>query len=358
MPSRLRLCLATIVAFVSLTLLAAAPALAGSANGGIPGAPASDPLAGMPWGHYTGMYNGVWSSYVAAGGGTRKLLGDIALRPTAQWFGAWVAGADAEGAAQRDIAETTNGNPDALTQIALFRLDPWEQAACSSRPDAANVASYEGWINAFAQGIGSARTAIVLQPDLAFVDCSPGASTYEREVAYAARRLSGLPHTTVYLDAGARYFPMRPAEAVAMLEASGVRYTRGIALNNTEYDSTGAELEYGAKLVGMLSADRIRHKHMVINTAENGAPWLNGQYPGNPENPRVCTSRHDRLCVTLGIPPTTDVANPQWGLSAQDRSLAKRFADAYLWVGRPWLYEGAGNFELGTALGLVTSSPF
>lgn len=340
-----------------MSLFTAGPALAGTANAGIPGASRTDPLAGMPWGHYTGMYNGVWSTYAAAGGRTQHLLGRIALTPAAQWFGVWVAGSDAAGSAQRDIALTQAGNPNALTQMAVFRLDPWEQAACSSRPDSANAAAYRSWIDAFARGIGSARTAIILQPDLPFVDCSPGASVYESEVAYAAKRLSALRHTTVYLDAGARYFP-RLSQAIPMLKASGVRYARGISLNNTEYDSTGAELEYGAQLIGMLSASGVSGKHMVINTAENGSPFLNGQYPGNPENPRVCTSKHDRLCVTLGIPPTTDVANRRWDLSSHDRSLARRFADAYLWVGRPWLYEGAGNFQLGAALGLVTSSPF
>ena len=59
-----------------------------------------------------------------------------------------------------------------------------------------------------------------------------------------------------------------------------------------------------------------------------------------------------------GIPPTTDVAGPRWGLSASDRSLAARYADAYLWVGRPWLDKGAFPFDLHRALGLAASSPW
>ena len=44
-----------------------------------------------------------------------------------------------------------------------------------------------------------------------------------------------------------------------------------------EYDSTGAELEYGARLDQALAAVGFANKHFVINAAENGAPFLNGQ---------------------------------------------------------------------------------
>jgi hypothetical protein len=97
---------------------------------------------------------------------------------------------------------------------------------------------------------------------------------------------------------------------------------------------------------------------MVINTAENGAPFLNGQYRGDPSNARVCRNSGDRVCATLGIPPTTDVANPRWRLSGTDRSLARRYADAYLWIGRPWLDYGAAPFDMSRALGLAASTPF
>ena len=99
-------------------------------------------------------------------------------------------------------------------------------------------------------------------------------------------------------------------------------------------------------------------KHMVINTAQNGAPFLNGQYHGDVGNPRVCASSRDSICATLGIPPTWDVASPRWGLSAGQRAIAGRYADAYLWIGRPWLDYGSAPFDLGRALGLAASSRF
>lgn len=117
----------------------------------------------------------------------------------------------------------------------------------------------------------------VLQPDLAFAACAPSRAPLEL-VSYAARRFTALPHTTVYIDGGIHYWPSF-SQAVWMLEQAGIGSVRGFALNTTEYDSTGAELEYGARLDQALAAAGFAYKHFVINTAENGAPFLNGQCP-------------------------------------------------------------------------------
>ena len=45
-------------------------------------------------------------------------------------------------------------------------------------------------------------------------------------------------------------------------------------------------------------------------------------------NPAVCRARASRLCVTFGIPPTTSVADPRWGLPAKERSAAARYCMA------------------------------
>ncbi|MGH2886878.1 MAG: glycoside hydrolase family 6 protein, partial [Solirubrobacteraceae bacterium] len=204
--------------------------------------------------------------------------------------------------------------------------------------------------------IGKARVALVLQPDLPFAMCAPSPVPLEL-VSYAAQRFNALAHTTVYIDAGAHYWPAFN-QAVTMLERAGIRYARGFSLNTSEYDTTSGEIEYGAKLAQALAAGGYPGKHVVISTAENGAGFLNGQYPGDVNNPRVCRNRYDTLCVTLGIPPTTQVANPRWHLSGVDASLAFRYVDAYVWAGRPWLFGGASQFDLQRALGLASSTPF
>ena len=93
--------------------------------------------------------------------------------------------------------------------------------------------------------------------------------------------------------------------------------------------------------------------------SSNGRPFKGYKYRGsNFDHAHACTSRSDKRCVTLGIPPTVDVANPKWGMNARDRRLAERYVDAYLWFGRPWLYNQAAPFLLDRALELARTTPY
>jgi cellulase/cellobiase CelA1 len=312
----------------------------------------------MPWGVYTGpFYNSIYPAYEQARGHNRQLLAKIALRPQMFTFGDWFADADAKSVARDFIGNVTKGNPAVLSQMAIFRLDPWEGGACPNGSwNAVNQRSYKTWIDNFAAGIGSARAVVIVQPDLPFATCAPSPVPLQL-VNYAAHRFNALPHTTVYVDAGARYFPAF-SKVVGMLEGAGIRDVRGFSLNTSEYDTTSSEIEYGARVAQALAAAGIRGKHFIVSTAENGAGFLNGQYPGDPNHPRVCRSRFDTLCVTLGIPPTTQVASPRWHLSGLDASLAFRYVDAYVWAGRPWIPGLSGQIDVQRALGLASSTPF
>jgi endoglucanase len=339
-------------------LVAASPASAGVANAGIPGAPSSNPLAGLPWGIYTGQIDGIYPAYQDASGQAQKLLGRIALRPRTTWFGSWISDAGAQRTAARYIENVTGGDPNVMAQIAIFRVDPWEFAACHHPPTADQQASYYNWINAFAAGIGSSRVALVLQPDLPFALCAPRRGQVALNlVKYAAAQFGALPHTTVYIDVGAADWPT-VKQAVYLLRAAGVKYARGFALNATHYDSNASELEYGAQVSAALAKAGIRGKHFVINTAENGVPWKYWQYHGRHDNPRVCRNPRDWPCMTLGAPPTWHVTNRRWGLPPDARRIAARLCDAFLWIGRPWLFAGANPFEEEQALALARSTPF
>jgi endoglucanase len=339
--------------------VSAGSASAGVANGGIPGAPSSNPLAGLPWGNYAGSLDEVFPAYRAAAGRQRHLLGLIALRPRVRWFGAWYSDDEAEAAASDYIANVTGGRSDVLAQMAVFRVDPWEHAACHRLPSAAQQASYYRWIDAFAAGIGSSRVAMILQPDLPVALCVPGHSQLPLQlVAYAARRFSALPHTTIYIDAGASDWETS-RQAVRLLRAAGVAYARGFALDATHYDSTQRQVLFGNKVARALARAGFPGRHFVVNTAENGRPFTYQQYHrSNFDNATVCRNRASRRCVTLGIPPTTDVASRRWGLSAHAASIARRVVDAYLWIGRPWLYNQNDPFELTRALALAHTTPF
>ena len=101
-------------------------------------------------------------------------------------------------------------------------------------------------------------------------------------------------------------------------------------------------------------------KHFVVNTAANGHPFTYQQYRPHSDfdNASVCRSRLASRCVTLGIPPTADVASPKWHLSLGVRRIAARSVDAYLWIGRPWLINQAEPFDLQRTLALARTTPF
>jgi hypothetical protein len=340
-----------------LALLGNAAARAGVANLGVPGAPAGNPLTGIPWGNYDGRDDEVFPAYRAASGERKRLLGLIATRPRMRWYGQWYG--DAQAAARDYVANVTAGNPDALVQMAVFGLKPWEGDACRRLPTAGEQAAYRHWIDEFAAGLGSARAAIVLQPDLPFALCVPRHSTLPLTmVAYAARRFASLPHASVYIDVGASDWPAL-GQASSMLRHAGIAYVRGFALGATHYASTADEIRFGARLVQALDAHGIRDRHFVINTAQNGAPFTHQEFHGsNFDNAAVCHRRGQQRCVTLGIPPTTDVASPRWHLSPGVRRQAARSVDAYLWVGRPWLFNQNDPFDLRRSLSLASTTPY
>ncbi|MGH2843234.1 MAG: glycoside hydrolase family 6 protein, partial [Solirubrobacteraceae bacterium] len=329
-----------------------ARAAGNSANAGLPGASPTDPLAGIKWGVYRGVLDGLYPAFEAAHGHDRQLLAKEALAPLMYWFGSWNQDALAASTAQHYIRAVQHGNPNALVQMAIFRLAPWERAACKALPTAQQVAGYRDWVSNWAQGIGGARVAMDLQPDLPFESCVPGHSQVPaQEVSYAAQTFAALAHTTVYIDAGAGDWQSVSGIA-SMLRESGVQYTRGFALGATHYESTAAELIYGQKLVRALAADGIPGMHFIINTVQNGRPFTTQQHPREFKDQGVCESKRATHCVTLGIRPTAEVAaDPAAdGLNGHQARIARRLCDGYLWFGRPWLENQAGAFQLSRAL--------
>lgn len=348
-----------VLLIIVLASAGAGAASAGVANAGVPGASPSDPLAGLPWGNYSGPQDEVFPAYRAASGRDRRLLGLIALRPRVRWFGAWYADDQIESTVRAYVNNVTGGRPGVLAQAAVFRLEPWERSACQRLPSSAQQASYKRWVDSFAAGIGDARMVVILQPDLPFALCVPHHSRVPLGlVTYAARVLEALPHTTIYIDAGAADWPT-VAQATDLLLAAGVRYARGFALNATHYDSTAREILFGQRISAALARRGVPGRHFVVNTADNGRPFTYQQYHGPDfDNAGACRTRFARRCVTLGIPPTPDVASPRWGLSGRVRAVARRLADAYLWYGRPWLDNQSDPFDLHRALQIAATTPF
>jgi hypothetical protein len=328
-----------------------------------------NPFLTHPWGVYEGAMEPSWVAWNDATGTAKKRLAYIAKKPKDHWFGHWNPN-DKVAVQVRDyIRSSQAGNPDALVQMAIFRVVPWEHEACTRLPTKAERRSYRHWIDHVAAAVGDTPTAIVLQPDGPFALCAPHGSTVPSDlVAYAARVLSAQPHTSVYIEAGAADWPMSGPKggvtaAVRILVRGGIEYAHGFALNSTHYDSIPDEVERARAIIKALAGRGYPGRRAVINTSNNGHPFRFGQYTGSdPTNPVVCDSKDapaSETCETLGIPPTADVAADRWNLPATTAELAARYVDAYLWFGRPWLHhEGSQPFVTKRAIKLVRSTPY
>ena len=367
----LRAGLAAVAATALGALLLAAPAGAVGAAGQQHSAarPAanpnpSNPLAKITWGNYTdASIDPVFNAYDKATGNDKTLLGKIAFKPRVRWFGPWIPDDKISSVLHQYISNVTGGKPNVLVQMAIFRLVPWEGEATKRLPTQAEIASYKTWISNAAQAIGSTHVAMILQPDLPIALKVPHHSHWAQNlVAYAARQFGKLRNTAVYIDVGAADWPT-VAQAVSLLKASGQSLARGFALDATHYDSTASEIAYGSKVVAALNRAGVRNKHFVIDTADNGKPFTYLQYfakhpGGNFDNAQTCRSKTETRCVTLGIPPTTQVGLAKWHLPAGDVPLAKKNCDGYLWFGRPWLFNQADPFVMSRALAVARTTPF
>lgn len=326
---------------------------------------ADNPLAGHEWGVYQGRAEMAWLPYTLATGKEKRLLGRIALTPKAKWFGNWISNDDISQKVEDYIANASGGDRDVLVQLTLFRMNPWEQDACTMLPTTSQRRSYKQYVRRFARAIGDQRAAVVLQPDGPFALCAPGGSkAHSRLIAYTARLLGDLPRTATYIEAGtAEWNRYEVDRAVRLLVRGGVEHVRGFTFNVTHYEPTADQVRFGAKVVRALAARGVGRKHFVVDTAENGRPftgkWWRAHNTGERwDNATTCATKRQKRCVTLGIPPTTQVAAKRWGLPADVRRLARKHVDAYLWAGRPWLLNQTAPFDMGRALAVARTTPY
>ena len=364
-PGHIRTTLARLAGAAAVFVLAlASPSVASSATSATDAypPPATDnPLAAHPWGVYHGNADMAWQPYLRSSAAQQALLDKIVQQPKSQWFGKWIANTAIADRIHLYIQNATGGDPNVLVQMAIFRMDPWEQNACAALPTLAQKQSYRQWVRNAAAAIGSSYVSLVLQPDGPFALCAPGGSkVYSHLLRYAAERFSANPNTSVYIDAGAADWNKNdPERALKILLPAGIEYVRGFALGSTHYDATSDEIAYGTSVVDALAARGIVGKHFVVNTAANGRPFKGYTYKGPDfDNARVCQPTTTTDCTTLGIPPTADVANPAWALPPDLNADAAAYCDGYVWVGRPWLYRQASPFVMKRALALARSTPY
>lgn len=315
-----------------------------------------------PWVPFTAPWDGPWQAYGAATGTNKTMLGKIALRPRVFWFTSKTQKSDASVVVRQRIEQFQRGNPNAYAQLALFGLYPTGESHRTDPIPLTQQRIYRRWIDQIAAGIGNSKVIMILEPDLAVAWGGWRPDVRFALTAYAAKKLSTLPNTRIYLD-GSDADWLKADKAVTMLRKAGVAYVDGIALGATHYSSTAWNIRYGADLVKRLTAVGVRNKTVVIDTADNARPFtpreFYARFPhGWIGNANLCRTKTEQKCVTLGIPPTTDVTAARWGLAASDRALAAKYVDAYLWFGRPWLYNQAAPFKLNRALAVATTTPY
>ncbi|QBX57051.1 hypothetical protein EXE58_17500 [Nocardioides seonyuensis] len=328
----------------------------------------SNPLANRLWGVYHGPQDQLYYPYEAADPATQAALNTIRLRPRTKWFANHVPDSQIQSKTISYIANSQAGNPEALSQIAVFRMKPWENEACERPPTRAEQASYKTWIRNLASGIGSAPTLIVMQPDGPFLWCTPKPKVSAKLIRFATRTLSNLPATSVYIDAGAAdwckpHTKPTAARCIRNLKRTGVAYARGFAMDSTHYTGPEENILLGSQMVDLLRKQGYGSKHFIIDTAKSGQPteWTDMIPAAKGEerdNARTCTTPTMTRCVTLGIPPTARPGDPEWGLSEEARRLAAENVDGFVWFGRPWLYYQADPFVMQRALDMVSTTPW
>ena len=316
------------------------------------------------WGIYKGPADQSWKGYLAASSTNKKRLQWFVDQPKAAWYGSWVPNGEVTKRIKRYIELSRAGDPNALVQLTIFRMNPWYNESRTKVPTKAQIASYKKWIRLSAKAIGRTRTAVYLQPDSTFLRTVPNFKLSASLIRYAAKQYGKLPNTLVYLETGGYDWPAPGQggvkEAVRLLRAQGMKYADGVVTNTTHYNKTSWDVKRIAAISKAFARRGKNGVKGVVNTSSNGKGFVFGDYRGSdPDHAKVCTSKARKgTCVTFGIPPTTDVANPKWGMSAKTRRLAQKYVDAYAWVGRPWLYRQSSPFQLGRTLQMIRTTPY
>jgi hypothetical protein len=327
-------------------------------------AAATNPVANVPWGIYMGNGDGLWPAYESATGDDQALLAKEALNPRVRSYGSWIPTNQVAGIISKDITQEQAGDPSTLVWMELFRLYPNEEANNRQPLSTADQQAYRDWINAAIQGIGSARAGVVLEPDLPLTLISWGPKVRAALTKYAAQQLAAHSNITTYIDGGSEDWLSVP-DLVKLLISAGIQYARGFNLGASHHDTTASEIRYCAAVGNALAKKGFPNKRCVIDTSDNGRPYTNKQfyakYPKpryNANNPPTCTTSTQKVCVALGIPPTTDVTNAKWKLPAPVDKLAATWVDAYVWDGHPWKINNGHDFNMSAALNAARFDPY
>ncbi|MER7839510.1 glycoside hydrolase family 6 protein [Streptomyces sp. NPDC096040] len=254
----------------------------------------------------------------------------IADRPAAVWFADFTPATITSRVRDVTSAALAQDRVPVLVPYAI----PNRDCGGASQGGAPDLAAYDGWIDAFARGLGSGEVIVILEPDsIAQSGCLSAADRAARfaSLARAGRVLKAAgPRTRVYYDAGhSGWNP--PARQAALLRQAGARSGKGIFSNVSNFRTTADEITYDRKVLDALGGPA--SLGAVIDTSRNGnGPSANGAW---------CDPAGRRI----GQAPTLDTGQAR--------------IDAYLWVKLPGESDGckgtAGTFTPSYAYDLASS---
>ena len=285
--------------------------------------------------------------YTHAKPGWHASLQFLADQPGVHRFYYWNTPAWPAHTVARYLESVENRAPNTVVQLSTYSLVHEHCAADTSSPQF--MKRYERWIKGLARGIGNFHVVMFLELDsLITTPCMAHQphKLHDRllEVRDAVKTLETLPHTAVYIDAGAAD-ALSVKRDVFLLKRAGVKDAQGFFLNSTHFDWTTKEVAYGQTI-----ARRLGGVHFIVNTGENGQ---------GPLVPKVRVHHgNEELCNPPGR-----------GLGPMSVQTGYTYVDGFLWFTNPGGSGGNGPgcgskapptavFWPGRAVSLVRKADF
>jgi endoglucanase len=246
-----------------------------------------------------------------------KIDKKIARIPTAKWFGNW-------NTAEVNDYVTKAAQKNKLPTLVLYNI-PFRDCGQYSAGGAKTPEEYKQWIRDISKGIGNRPAVVVLEPDaLIHLDCLSDKDRKTRfELLQDATQVlkQEAPSTWTYIDGGDGKWKS-PEDMAGWLNQAGIKNTRGVSLNVSNYNKTTDVEKYGQTLLNNLKQKYNTTAHLVIDTSRNG----------NGSNGEWCNPAGRKLGKT---PSTT----------------ATEITDAFLWIKRPGESDGDCGIGKGTQAG-------
>lgn len=278
--------------------------------------PAGNPLSGLKFYIDTGSpAKRQADSWRTSKPADAKLMDKIAGQPAAKWLGDWNQNVRTDADAYSRQAEAAGSVP-----VFIFYNVPGRDCGSYSAGGAGSASGYQSWVKSAADGIGSRKAVVILEPDaLAGMDCLSSSSKQERMllISGAVKTLKAKGNIRVYVDAG-NFNWIAAGEMANRLKSAGVAAADGFSLNVSNFFSNSDNVGYGQSVSALIGG-----KHFVVDSSRNGLGAASGNEWCNPSG------------RALGIQPTLATNN--------------QLVDAFLWLKTPG--ESDGNCNGGPSAG-------